>query len=188
MKKLYISLFALAVLAAGFWLYTGPQRALRDIKVAADAGDVEGVRERVDMPAVKESLKEQFMSRMQQKLDADPEVKDNPFAGLGAMFAFTMVDKIVDAAITPTHLVALLQGNRAAAFDSNSEAPAKEAAREPLDSKADLEGSYNSLDRYTLHVLDKKTHQQLVGLTMHRDGLSWRLTAVQLPEAEATKD
>lgn len=188
MKKAYLSLFIVAVLAAGFWIYTGPQRALRDIKIAAEAGDVEGIRERVDVPAVKESLKEQLTAMMQQKLASDSELKNNPFAGLGMMFAGKMVETMVDAAVTPTHLVALIKGNRSAAFDKDSDASAKEVASEPLDSKADLEGSYNSLDRYTLHLLDKETHKQTVALTMHRDGLSWRLTSIQLPIDEATKE
>ncbi|MGI4871356.1 MAG: DUF2939 domain-containing protein [Janthinobacterium lividum] len=188
MRILYISLFTIALLAAGFWLYTGPQRALRDIKIAADAGDVEGIRERVDVPAVKESLKEQLTSMMQQKMASDSEMKDNAFAGLGMLFAGKMVETIVDAAVTPTHLVALIKGDRAAAFDKDSDTSAKESASEPLESKADLEGSYNSFDRYTLKMLDKKTHKQTVALTMHREGLSWRLTSVQLPMEEAMKD
>jgi hypothetical protein len=187
MKKLYIFLFSIAVLAAGFWLYTGPQRALRDIKVAADAGDVEGIRERVDVPAVKESLKEQLSAVMMKKLENDKDLQDNPFGKLGMLFAGKMVEGMVDAAVTPTHLAALIKGNRSAAFSKDSE-PAKEEASQPLDSKADLEGTYNSTDRYTLKLLDKQTHKETVALTMHRDGLSWKLTSVQLPLDEAMKD
>lgn len=186
-KTVLAILLLVAALVAGFWFYTGPQRALRDIKVAADAGDVEGVREHVDVPAVKESLKEQLTSMMQQKLASDSELKNNPFGGLGMLFAGKMVETLVDAAVTPTHLVALIKGNRAAAFDKDSDAPAKETASEPLESKAELEGSYNSLDRYTVRVLDKQTHKQTVALTMHREGLSWRLTSIQLPIEETTK-
>lgn len=184
MKKIIpLTLLAVLALAAGFWLYTGPQRALRDIKVAADAGDVEGIRERVDVPAVKESLKEQLSALMMKKLASDKDMQDNPFGKLGMLFAGKMVEGMVDAAVTPTHLAALLKGNRAAAF--GKEDAAAPAAGESLDSKADLEGSYNSLDRYTLRLLDKATHKPAVALTMHRDGLSWRLTSIQLPIDEA---
>jgi len=51
-----------------------------------------------------------------------------------------------------------------------------------------VEGFYNSLDRYTLRVLDKATHQPAVALAMRRNGLVWRLTAIQLPPDETTKD
>ncbi|GAB3637281.1 DUF2939 domain-containing protein [Hymenobacter arcticus] len=156
---------------------------MRDIKIAADAGDVEGIRERVDVPAVKESLKEQLTSMMQQKLTNDSELKSNPFGGLGMLFAGKMVETMVDAAVTPTHLVALIRGDRTKAFARDGE-PTKEETSESLDSKADLEGSFNSTDRYTLKVLDKETHKQTVALTMHRDGLSWRLTSIQLPTEE----
>jgi hypothetical protein len=186
-KPLLPILLLVAVLAAGFWVYTGPQRALRDIKVAADAGDIEGIRERVDVPAVKESLKEQLSAVMMKKLENDKEMQDNPFGKLGMLFAGKMVEGMVDAAVTPTHLVALIKGNKAAAFTKDSE-PAKEEASQPLDSKADMEGSYNSSDRYTLKLLDKQTHKETVALTMHRDGLSWKLTSVQLPMEEAMKD
>jgi hypothetical protein len=183
MKKIIpLTLLAVLALAAGFWLYTGPQRALRDIQAAADAGDMEGIRERVDVPAVKESLKEQLSAVMLKKLENDKDMQDNPFGKLGMLFAGKMVETMVDAAVTPTHLAALIKGNRAVAFGKEEAAP---AAGESLDSKADLEGSYNSLDRYTLRLLDKATHKPAVALTMHRDGLSWRLTAIQLPIDEA---
>ena len=183
MKKALPFLLFLALLGATFWFYTGPQRALRDIKIAADAGDVEGIRERVDVPAVKESLKEQLNAMMTQKLAADKDLQNNPFGSLGMLFAGKMVETMVDAAVTPTHLAALIKGNRAAALDKDTE-PAKEETSEPLESKADLKGSFDSMDRYTMRLLDKETHKQTVALTMRREGLSWRLTSVQLPIEE----
>lgn len=190
MKKLILPLLLLVLLGAGFWLYTGPQRALRDIKVAAQAGDVEGVRERVDVPAVKESLKEQLKSVMQKKMET--ELKDNPFGALGMMMAERMVEGMVEQAVTPTHLVALVQGNRSAAFGKDA-APAAEETKGATEEKVEWEGSFNSSDRYTLNVLDKETHKPAVTLTMRREGLSWKLTAVQLPldgitQEESTTD
>lgn len=187
MKKALPLLLVALVLAAGFWFYTGPQRALRDIKVAADAGDVEGIRERVDVPAVKESLKEQLNTMMTQKLAADKDLQNNPFASLGMMMAGKIVETMVDAAVTPTHLAALLKGDRAQAF-KKADAPAEEKASEPTENNAELNGSFDSMDRYTMHVLNKQTHKQAVALTMRREGLSWRLTSVQLPIEEAMKD
>ena len=183
MKKLVLPLLLLALLGAGFWLYTGPQRALRDIKVAADAGDVEGIRERVDVPSVKESLKEQLSAMMAKKLEEDEDLKNNPFASLGIMLAGKMVETMVDNAVTPTRLVALIQGNRAAAFAKGSIAEAKTESTE--ESKPEWEGSFDSTDRYTMRVMNKETHKQAVALTMRREGLSWRLTSVQLPLEEA---
>lgn len=185
MKKLLLPLFLLLLLGAGVWAYTGPQRALRDIKVAADAGDVEGIRERVDVPAVKESLKEQLNALMTKKLTEDKELKDNPFASLGMLFAGKMVETMVDAAVTPTHLASLLKGNRADAFKKEADVPAEEQPGAPTDNTTELSGSYDSMDRYTMHVLNKETHKQAVALTMRREGLSWRLTSVQLPMDEA---
>jgi hypothetical protein len=172
MKKALPFLLFIALVAATLWFYTGPQRALRDIKVAADAGDVEGIRERVDVPAVKESLK---------------SLQDNPFASLGMMMAGKMVETMVDAAVTPTHLAALIKGDRTAALDKDKD-PTKEKTSEPLESKADLKGSFDSMDRYTMRLLDKETHKQTVALTMRREGLSWRLTSVQLPMDEANEN
>lgn len=184
MKKALPFLVFFALLAVAFWFYTGPQRALRDIKVAADAGDVEGIRERVDVPAVKESLKEQLNAMMTKKLTEDKDLKDNPFASLGMLFAGKMVETMVDAAVTPTHLAALIKGNRAAAF-KKEDTDTEEKPTESAENNAELKGSFDSMDRYTMRVLNKETHKQTVALTMRREGLSWRLTSVQLPMDEA---
>lgn len=183
MKKTLLILLLIIMAGGSAWIYTGPQRALRDIKIAAQAGDVEGVRERVDVPAVKESLKEQLQSLVQQKMQA--ELKDNPFGALGMMMAEKMVDGMVDQAVTPTHLVALMQGDRGAAFSRESE-PAKKTT-EPAED-VEWEGSFDSTDRYTLNVLNKETHKPAVALTMRREGLSWKLTAVRLPLEEVTAE
>lgn len=178
----------MAVLAAVFfWLYTGPQRALRDIKVAANAGDVEGVREHVDVPALKESLKEQLSSMMQQKLANDSELKNNPFGGLGMLFAGKMVETMVDEAVTPTHLVALIQGDRKKAFGKSDETASTPSSLD-LATNPNFSGSYDSSDRYTIKMLDKDTKEPTGALTMRREGLTWKLTAVQLPMDEVMKD
>ena len=181
MKRILLPVFLLIALGAFFWLYTGPQRALRDIKAAADAGDVEGIRERVDVPAVKESLKEQLNAMMTLKLATDKDLKANPFASLGMLFAGRIVETMVDAAVTPAHLAALLKGNWAEAFKKEAVAPTGAHAAPANDNTAQISGAYDSMDRYTVHVLNKQTHKQAVALTLRREGLSWRLTSVQLP-------
>lgn len=184
MKKLLLPLLLLAALSGGFWLYTGPQRALAGIKASADAGDAEGIRERVDMPALRESLKEQFSALMQEKMAT--ELKDNPFAGLGMMMAGTFVDKAVENFVTPAGLVKMLGGTKGAVVTDDKEAAEAEVAA--ADNQPDISGSFDSLDRYTMLVKKKGSDQPGLKLTMRREGFSWKLTSIQLPIDELTKD
>jgi len=187
MKKIVLSLLVLTLLVAGFWIYTGPQRALRDIKIAAEAGDVEGIREHVDIPSVKESLKEQLTALMQKKMETDTSLKDNPFAGLGMLFASKMVETMVDGAVTPTRLVSLIQGDRTKAF-SKDDSPDGEA-KHTEEITPEWSGNFNAVDRYTINILNKQTRKPAISLTMRRQGFSWKLTAIQLPiDEEPAKD
>ena len=55
------------------------------------------------------------MNAMIMKEMAKDEMKDNPFAALGAAFGGVMVDKMVEAYVTPTGITGLIGRRRAKA-------------------------------------------------------------------------
>jgi len=66
------------------------------------------VKNGIDFPALRESLKEQLNARM---ADTVPnETKDNVFAALSGMFAGAVVDRMVDMIVTPQGILNLSRG------------------------------------------------------------------------------
>src|SRR4051794_7423926 len=61
--------------------------------------DLEAVKNGIDFPALRESLKEQLNARMADTVSN--ETKGNVFAALGGMFAGALVDRMVDMIVTP---------------------------------------------------------------------------------------
>src|SRR5579862_4994538 len=70
-------------------------------KDAAISADPDRLDAAVDFPAVRESLKSQLSAAMMRKFQTDPHLNGNPLAGLGMMLGPVIVDKAVDAYVTP---------------------------------------------------------------------------------------
>jgi hypothetical protein len=179
---------ALIVLAVYF---ASPILALKGLTDAAKAGDRDQLAERVDFPAVRESLKIQLKTVMTRSFAEDPALRDNPFAALGQMLLVGVVDKAVDAYATPDAIASMVANSRAPKEISTppsaaATAPAPEAAEPPRDkSKTETRYAYQGLDhfRVTYHERDKPADNDF-GLLMERQGFfKWKLVKIELPGA-----
>lgn len=94
-----------ALLALFLAIYlASPLFAFGALKGALEAGDRDRLEQLIDFPSVKDGLKQDLNAAMMEQLTNDPEMKDNPFAGLGMALAPMMVDRMVDAMVTPAGL------------------------------------------------------------------------------------
>lgn len=74
-------------------LYVGsPCWTVRALQATAKTGDAEKLQRPVDFPSVRESMKSQLNAMRLKSTQSDPEMTDNPFAGL----ALRMVPAIID--------------------------------------------------------------------------------------------
>ena len=73
--------FAVFALAYG----ASPYLAVRGFVAAAKQGDAEKLRGSVDFPAVRADLKPQLTAAVTTRMERDPQIRGNPFAGLGAI-------------------------------------------------------------------------------------------------------
>lgn len=157
--------------------YAGsPFLAARDFIAAARSGDADKLEASVDFPSVRETLKSQLNAKITQKALTDPEANGSLFAGLSMMFGPAIVDKMVDAYVTPDGMAALLGGNRVSL----------DKAYKPSPETTDVDYSYEyiSLDRFRVkaHAKDKP-ESSMASLVWERRGLfTWKLVRFDLPQ------
>lgn len=162
-----------AVLAlAGAWYWFSPGYAMQQLREAAVAGDKQELAERVDFPAVRESLKNQFKVAMMAKLKED---QDNPFAGLAAMMVGPMIDGLLETAISPEGVKGLVEHGK---FQKQGE-----TATGP-EAKWNIERDGLNRFRVTPEVEQGENAPTIVFI---RDGLGWKMVDIELP-AEGLSD
>ncbi|MCH7388334.1 DUF2939 domain-containing protein [Acinetobacter modestus] len=106
-KKLIGAIIAVVIVLVGGYYYASPYLVLNSIKNAAQAGDSEKVSAYMDYPSVRQSFKDQMNAYMVKEMALK---ETNGWEALGTMIATTMVDKMVDAVVTPEGMTLMLQG------------------------------------------------------------------------------
>ncbi|QHJ00086.1 DUF2939 domain-containing protein [Xylophilus rhododendri] len=104
-KRISIALVALALIIGIYAV--SPYFVLWRIQRAAKANDSNYISEHVDFPALREQLRVQLTVAMTSRMDR--ELAGNPFAGLGQMFALSMINTMVDTMVTPSGLAAMVK-------------------------------------------------------------------------------
>lgn len=173
MKK-WVGLVIAALLIVGGIYLGSPYLAARNLKQAAMSGDADQLDASVDFPAVRESLKSQISVMMTQKMNNDPELRDNPFAGLAVMLVPTLVDRVVDTYVSSDGIAALVRGQTP---DERQDLAPEE--------NPDLEYDYEwvSTDRFRVKIANTKTQEPGPSLLFDRRGFaSWKLIKLELPE------
>lgn len=153
-----------------------PYVTVHQMKAAAQRRDGEALAEHIEFPSVRQSLKDQLNALFLKELAEDEKLADNPFATLGAAFAGMMVDRIVDAYVTPAGLAQLMAGEKPELeSDPRYEAPEK-SQREPL---ANASMSYESFDKFAVRIVN--ADGQEAKFVLRRRGFGWKLTAIIAP-------
>ncbi len=157
--------------------FASPLFAFGALKGALQAGDRDRLEQLIDFPSVKDGLKQDLNAAMMEQLTNDPEMKDNPFAGLGMALAPMMVDRMVDAMVTPAGLAKATHTDKGDAADRGVGKPGP---------KARFKYAYVGLDRFK--VSNSDTPEETAALVMERRGLfHWKLVRLQLPASTFEK-
>lgn len=170
MRKWIAVAVALLVIAGGIYLGS-PYYAVYSLRNAALEADTDKLEASVDFPAVRESLKSQMSAAMMTKMQNDPEMRDNPFAGLGAMMMPAIIDRMVDSFVTPDGIAAMMRGQ-------------KPADRSAAQANPDIESrtEYVSLDRFRVRLHNKKLNEDGPSFLLERRGFAtWKLIKLELP-------
>lgn len=173
-KKILGSVVALVIAIIGY-LYASPYLVLNSIKTAAQNGESEKVSQYIDYPSVRQSFKDQMNAMMMKEVQKQ---ENDGFAALGAMLASAMVDKMIDAVVTPEGMTLMLQGKdlkQSVSGGENESAEHKQEEHQP-----DYETSYTSFNDFQVVIKDPNKSKE-VKVLMVRDGLSWKINKIVVP-------
>ncbi len=179
MSKVKVALGVVAVLVVA-WIVAAPYITVYQMKSAAESRDGEALSEHIDFPSVRQSLKDQMNAMFLKEMAQDKEMKDNPFAALGTAFAGMMVNKMVDAFVTPAGITQMMAGEKPQPDPKRSStqpATASEGyARKPW-SGATM--GYESFNKFVVRVKDEKGGE--ITFVLRREGIGWKLTQIIMP-------
>lgn len=166
MRKPALILAALAALAAT-WYLASPYWAQHRLIAALNAGDQAEIANDVDFPALRASLKDQLDQRIGR------DAGDNLFAQMGAAVVASVADRMVDWLVTPDGLRRLIATGHAEASGDDGGHPVR------------WHVAYEGVDRFDLVASPDRPGAQPTRLVFRRQGLSWILSGLILPETHA---
>lgn len=177
--KLIAGAVGAAVIAFATAYFTSPFFAASALVEAMRKDDQKKIEALVDFPAVKDSLRTQMTGVLTESMQNDPEMRENPFAGMAMAMVPTMVGGAVDMMASPRGLSALAEGQSAPmASDTSAPSPAAESDRPKH------QFAYDSLDRFRSSAVSQADPTQRVSFIFERRNVfSWKLVKVELPVA-----
>lgn len=184
MKKSLIVVVGAVVLFGIAWA-AAPVLAAQALIRAAKAGNEREIEQRVDFPALRESLKFELNAELTARMNRDPRVADSGLGGLGMILAPMILSGAVDAVVTPQVVAHMV--TTAEAPD-----PTRRPAPEPAGDEADGDDihqswGYRSFNAFAVTLTDRDQPDDHLALILERRGLfDWKLAAVDLqsgPEA-----
>jgi hypothetical protein len=174
--------------------YFSPHIAAYQLKRAAEANDIDALKEQVDFPAVRESVKEWAQEEMAKKQAAKPKTNENPFEELGSAFAGGFVNAYIESMLTPKNLAHLIRGehfdvspivNGFSAFNKALGGGVVTPPPEPRRCQPQISSMrYESLSRFKVGVTNLADFDGRVALVFTRSGFGWKLTGMEPVSAQ----
>jgi hypothetical protein len=183
--KTLISIIVGTVFCGAVASYASPYITLHSMRSAMMEKDADSFASNVDFPALRESLRAQFVTMMQSRMSNDTALKNDPFAGFGMMLGVGVANQFIDAMVTPAGVMQLMinAGSQPSAKRTDP-AASSDAAKTKL---TDYSVHYRSWS--TVSVTGRQDEDESVALTFKRSGLwSWKLTSVVLPPSVMKAD
>ncbi|EJE49328.1 Protein of unknown function (DUF2939) [Acidovorax sp. CF316] len=176
-KRLVPIALAGIAIAAGATLYASPYWALHSLSNAVRDKDAARVSEYVDFVLLRDSVKELLSARMDAEMKTRGVPDDNPFAGLAQTFVKGMLNQAVDAMVSPSGVVKLLQQRGDTARPVPSPTPSGGGGNNNQGAQAGKPRFQVDYQNYsTVHVSPEGRE---VGFVFRRYGLlSWKMVAI----------
>ncbi|CAN5146881.1 DUF2939 domain-containing protein [soil metagenome] len=177
-------LIAIVAVVIGLFLvaYFGtPFLAVRGLIAAARAGDEAALEQRVDFPALRQSMKNEMNARLVAEMRKDLGDKGAALGGLGMLLAPGFISSAVDALITPKAVAAMVtEAREPRASDAVGQTTPK-----PESTSDRIKRSYGfrDLDTFVVTLTDARHPDRRLDLLLERRAVfSWKLAGVDLPD------
>ncbi|HEY7810710.1 MAG TPA: DUF2939 domain-containing protein [Allosphingosinicella sp.] len=176
MRKSYMIggiVVAVLLAAAGTWYYVSPGMTVKAMVEAAQRNDEAAFSAYVDYPALREDMKSELTSRLQQEAKRDNSAE----AKLGLAMGMAMMNPIVDSMVSPKGMTT------AFATLANQQKASKEGGGKQAKGSIPADPEIRRQGLNSFIVSGKDTPES--GLVFARHGLGWKLSGVQLPPLPA---
>jgi hypothetical protein len=177
-KALVASIAVLLVVAWG----ASPLFALAELRSAARSHDRDRLEDLVDFPAVRADLKSQLSGAFLSQLQNDPSMKDNPFAAFGAALMPMILDKVIDAYVTPDGIATMIRTAKAPARTQNADAGPATSGGQSSAKSTEAHYEYLGPNKFRVRLAPADAPDRALSLILERRGiLRWQLVRIGLP-------
>ncbi len=167
----------LGAFLCGGGVYASPYLTLYQMYQSVEKKDVQGIASHVDFPALRQSVK----TNVQAIVHQETSQQQNPLLDiLGSVLGGVVLEPVVDTVVTPEGVAALLEGQRIQLNGNDKQAQFSGKAPD-----VDVKAEYESFNQFAVSVKPKGEDTPPVTLLMSRDGLSWKISGVRLPEIKS---
>jgi hypothetical protein len=126
---------------------------------------------------VRADLKPQLTAAVTSRMERDPQMRGNPFAGLGAILMPSILDRMIDSVVTPEGIAALVRAGKVGHAETES----------PPSQRVDYDLRYIALNRFDVALRRGAAAGDPVHLIFERRGLfTWKLVRIALPQSSLT--
>lgn len=181
-RKMIAAGFAAAVVALAGFYFGSPLIAVQSLRSAALAGDADKLQRMVDFPSVRESLKGQLNALLLAEMQKDPEMANNPFAGIALAIVPGIVNQAIEGYVTADGISAMMSARAPKpGKGAGHEVPGASGAKD--DHEPVVSHGYRDLDTYVITSTDPLDAKLAFAFVLHRNGLfSWKLARIDLPK------
>lgn len=167
------------------WYFASPSWAMSQLQTAATEGDTDRLEQSIDFPSVRESLKTELRAAMAAEMVKQQEDAEDGFAVLGSAFAMAMVDTMVDGFVNPESMAAMIekgQMEREASIEAGEQSP-----REGQERDVEWSISREGISRFTATPVAGEG-EPVPTLIFERNGIGWKLSAIDLPDGPLAQE
>ncbi|WP_088459366.1 DUF2939 domain-containing protein [Acinetobacter soli] len=188
MKTLKYLLILLVLVILGY-VVASPYWVVYQIQNAVQKNDAQTLSRYIDFPSVQTHLKERIHIRLGDLQDQ----QNGPANALGALVASSLMDRLVEVALTPEGMILLLQGkalkerfersyleqNLNQDMYSNPESDAPKATTAEEQPAMRYSGHYEAWNAFEVTLQTQQDKE--VQFILHRSGWSWKLVDIKIP-------
>lgn len=178
MNKKILLIAVLLILAGIAALILNPYITVYRFQSAIKDRDADKINDYIDHAALRQSLKDQFNAMIMKKRIKD--AAGDPFTALGVGMASMFAEKMVDSMFPPAGISMMIGKQTDATQKGNGEQQTiKDENSQNFLRRASFD--YQSLSRFVVKIKSEKNEKDEVKLIFARDGISWKLSSVELP-------
>ena len=146
---------------------------------AANALDADTFSSYVDYPVFRENLKRELKAEMLANLQNTKELKDNPFSGLAAIAAPTIVDNLVDSYVSEKGVKKLFENAKEMKLQGEKDSKLRESIEIAKGNASKVSYGYSGVSSFYVEMKPKDSKK--VRLVFFRNWLIfWKLSDLSI--------